>query len=1403
MRISKNVDTTASQRSFSIRNPDNGKIFVKNNIRTSKYHWWNFVFRDLLEQFRHASNIYFLLLAIINFLPGLDIFKPMNQLLPFIFIVVVTMLKDGYEDILRHITDNKTNSTPVSVFTDTRFVSKQCHEICVGDLVYVSQDEEIPADLIILATSGQDGICYVNTMNLDGEANLKTKRANPTLNSFINSPQSFNWPEKLEHPVQPLNLSLSINCDGLNQPLLSSSSCSQANSETQLQSAWKIPVALLQGTVTAQPPSRSLVDFTGRLEFSSPSNLETIPIDDNQLLLKGCTLKNTEAVVGLTVFTGQQTKIQLNAQGSKAKMSRLEWRLNAMVVAVVVVNVIFVIVTALLQFWNEAKQRKSAPYLQWPAQQPLSRLFLNHGAGLILFGYLVPVSLFVSIEFARIITKCFMEQDRRMRGRKTQEEEDIEMGTYSTVRAEIKAAKKNKSDYPLEPRPAEDPIEAGHMVCRTSTLNEELGMVEHIFTDKTGTLTQNKMVFKRCSLGPELFEFEAVDDPAQLQKILEGSNTSPFPSDGSCTPNPLVTPRPSSPPNRQEQSRSTQHEDLLPHGTVSHLPDLKTHLKGLLSTEGGNQPSFLQIHNGKEQLPSDNSHGSLVKNSTFHFVTALLLCHDALPEQIDFEREEMERRQKLKQQAASVTDILFRRSRSKTPTPSQQSTPNPATTPFPSSPAVSTLSDDDAKIDGIETHQPIFRFQSTSPDDIAFLNMLQASGFTFSNRTTESLSVTCGGSTLQFKILAALPFTSARRRMSVLVRCPDGNVRLYIKGADSTILPMCIGAHAPANGLTFSQTLKKSQQTDTLSPEHIYEKTNGIIDDLSRSGYRTLCVCHREIANEELDAWLPKYKDAELSIDDRASKIEAAFMELEGKGMNLIGCTGVEDKLQDGCADTIDYFLKAGVRVWILTGDKVDTAVNIAFSCQLLKQNTITHYITSETGQMLKSELPQVAAKLIAWSEAIAADQRADFTSKLLAELQLVRLLRHFNVDTKKWRKLLTTNMQALMSTLPDLPQMEEKIEGQETAMIVDGWFIHSILQSEHLMDLFILVTDKCDGVVCCRIAPIQKALIVRMVKVKRKKVTLAIGDGANDVSMIQEAHVGVGIQGLEGLNASQNADYSIAQFRYLKRLCAVHGHFNINRFASLITYSFLKNIVFTTVLFVYQFSTGFSQQINFEDWFGTLFNLAFTSIPIMIIVLTDKDVPDWVMMKCPSLYRHYRNGRDLNLSKIVGWPVTGMAVGVLFTVLLQWVFGKGDLVTETGQMGQFDHFIGMIDTAMLALVTLIVMWYSNLWSSIFILTVSLSFAVYLLAMVVITVIRPLSPLFYFSFLHLWRSPLFYLSFFVILVACFVPFTIFSYLRRRYFPTARDKALSTLNPGLRFRHNPPASLQKVKYIRVN
>jgi P-type E1-E2 ATPase len=146
-------------------------------------------------------------------------------------------------------------------------------------------------------------------------------------------------------------------------------------------------------------------------------------------------------------------------------------------------------------------------------------------------------------------------------------------------------------------------------------------------------------------------------------------------------------------------------------------------------------------------------------------------------------------------------------------------------------------------------------------------------------------------------------------------------------------------------------------------------------------------------------------------------------------------------------------------------------------------------------------------------------------------------------------------------------------------AIVVNG---HSLVHclTMDLEQKFLEIASQCKAVICCRVTPLQKALVVALMKRSKNAVTLAIGDGANDVSMIKEAHIGVGISGQEGLQAVLASDYSIAQFRYLERLLLVHGRWSYYRMCKFLRYFFYKNFAFTLCHFWFSFFCGFSAQV-------------------------------------------------------------------------------------------------------------------------------------------------------------------------------------------------------------------------------
>lgn len=186
---------------------------------------------------------------------------------------------------------------------------------------------------------------------------------------------------------------------------------------------------------------------------------------------------------------------------------------------------------------------------------------------------------------------------------------------------------------------------------------------------------------------------------------------------------------------------------------------------------------------------------------------------------------------------------------------------------------------------------------------------------------------------------------------------------------------------------------------------------------------------------------------------------------------------------------------------------------------------------------------------------------------------------------------------------------------GAQCALLIDGKSLGIALNETP--EMFRDVAVKCTAVLCCRLSPLQKSEVVALLRTSSEDyTTAAVGDGANDVSMIQEAHVGLGIMGKEGRQAARCADFSFAKFSMLKRLILVHGHYHTTRLSLLVLYFFYKNIIFMGVIFLFQFYTLFSTQSVYDSLFLTLYNVIYTALPILFISLTEKEYSEETLLK-------------------------------------------------------------------------------------------------------------------------------------------------------------------------------------------
>ncbi|TMS06605.1 putative phospholipid-transporting ATPase IH [Larimichthys crocea] len=396
-------------------------------------------------------------------------------------------------------------------------------------------------------------------------------------------------------------------------------------------------------------------------------------------------------------------------------------------------------------------------------------------------------------------------------------------------------------------------------------------------------------------------------------------------------------------------------------------------------------------------------------------------------------------------------------------------------------------------------------------------------------------------------------------------------------------------------------------------------------------GLRTLCVAYRRLSQSEYEEACHQLTEAKLALQDREQRLAQAYDIIE-RDFVLLGATAVEDRLQEKAADTIESLHKAGMKVWVLTGDKMETAAATCYASKLFRRST----------------------------------QILELTKKRTEEQSLHDVLFELNRTVLRQRSISGLSVDCL-----------------DFGLIIDGATLSAVLKPNqeranpsNYREIFLEICRNCSAVLCCRMAPLQKAQIVKLIKAsKEHPITLAIGDGANDVSMILEAHVGIGIMGKEGRQAARNSDYAIPKFKHLKKMLLVHGHYYYIRIAELVQYFFYKNVCFIFPQFLYQFFCGFSQQPLYDTAYLTLYNISFTSLPILLYSLVEQHVTMETLKREPSLYRDIAKNSLLRWPVFLYWTCLGVFDAVIFFFGAYFLFdnttftSNGQLMTTNTQM--------------------------------------------------------------------------------------------------------------------------------------
>ena len=702
LRRGKPDPSTLGPRLIYLNNPPaNAQArYVDNHVSTAKYNVATFLPKFLFEQFSKYANLFFLFTAALQQIPNISPTNRYTTIGPLIIVLLVSAGKELIEDFKRKNSDKTLNHSRARVLRGSEFEDMKWINVKVGDIVRVQSEESFPADLVLLATSEPEGLCYIETANLDGETNLKIKQAIPETANL----------------VSPTELSR------------------------------------LSGRVRSEQPNSSLYTYEATLTMSAGGGEKELSLAPDQLLLRGATLRNTPWIHGIVVFSGHETKLMRNATATPIKRTHVEKLVNMQILMLVAILVGLSVVSSVGDLVIRATAHEKLEYLYVQDTGVAKQFFSDIFTYWVLYSNLVPISLFVTIEVVKYYQAFLINSD---------------LDIYY-----------DRTDTPA--------------ICRTSSLVEELGQIEYIFSDKTGTLTCNQMEFKQCSIGGIQYADEVPED-----------------------------------------RRATEQNPVAIYDFKKLAENLKVHT------------SRTAIH---------------------HFLALLATCHTVIPERRD--------------------------------------------------------------------EKPgVIKYQAASPDEGALVEGAVMLGYQFTARRPRSVMITVDGEDFEYELLAVLEFNSTRKRMSTIFRCPDGKVRCYCKGADTVILER-LGKENP-----------------------IVEATLQHLEEYATEGLRTLCLAMREIPDQELQQWLQIFDKANTTVSgNRAEELDKAAEIIEHDFL-LLGATAIEDKLQDGVPDTIHTLQEAGIKIWVLTGDRQETAINIGMSCKLISEDMTLLIVNEDSSSATRTNL--------------------------------------------------------------------------------------------------------------------------------------------------------------------------------------------------------------------------------------------------------------------------------------------------------------------------------------------------------------------------------------------------------------------------------------------------------------
>ncbi|XP_055637865.1 probable phospholipid-transporting ATPase IIA isoform X1 [Toxorhynchites rutilus septentrionalis] len=1055
--------------------------FPANEIRNQKYNFFTFLPLVLFEQFRFFLNLYFLIMAVSQFIPDIRIGYLYTYWGPLGFVLAVTICREAVDDLRRHQRDREVNSQKYKRFASAEkppeLVSSS--KLKVGDIIMVEKDERVPADLILLRTSDKSGAVFVRTDMLDGETDWKLRLAIPATQKLISHSDLLN----------------------------------------------------VGASLYVEKPQRDIHTFIGTFSKLEGSEDEGLNVENT---LWANTVVASGTAIGIVIYTGPETRSVMNNSQPRSKVGLLDIEINGLT------KVLFCAVIG-LSFVMMCLKGFNGPWYRY-----MFRFVL-------LFSYIIPISLRVNLDMGKAFYSWQMQNDDEIQG----------------------------------------------TVVRSTTIPEELGRISYLLTDKTGTLTQNEMIFKKIHVGTAAYGRDTF--PMVSAAIQSVYNSIAVQGESS----------PSRPSGYQPRLRKPDGWRIWESVKALALCHNVTPVY-----DNGNGGSGMNGGSDRRNSPSRS---------------------------ISVEAPESMRLMEKTYQASSPDEIALVKWTESVGLTLINRDLNHMTLQVQEKESHRSSMNENASINTTVTNLSV-----NSKTD---LNSPSNSG---SNTSLNSIA----SGIMKYQILQTFPFTSENKRMGIIVKeLNSGEITFYLKGADVVM-----------SGIV--------QYNDWLAEES---------GNMAREGLRTLVVAKKVLTEDQYNDFETRYNAAKVSVADRVTKVSAVIESLE-REMELLCLTGVEDRLQDRVRPTLELLRNAGIKIWMLTGDKLETATCIAKSSHLVGRNQNIH--------VLKSVLTRTDAHL-------------------------------------------------------ELNQFRRK---QDCALVVSGESLEICLQ--YYQPEFMELAIACPAVVCCRCSPTQKAQVVSLIQKYSGKRTCAVGDGGNDVSMIQQADAGIGIEGREGKQASLAGDFSIPQFSHIAKLLIVHGRRSYKRSAALSQFVIHRGLIISTMQAVFSAVFYLSSVALYQGFLMVGYATLYTMFPVFSLVL-DQDISSNIALTYPELYKELSKGRSLSYKTFFMW--------VLISIYQGGVIMYGALILFEDE---FIHIVAISFSALILTELIMVALTIRTWHKLMVLAELFSLVLYIISLAVLHE--------YFDWEFIWSWEFLWKVLVITLVSC-LPLYILKFLRKKFSPPSYSK----------------------------